>query len=71
MFGDVGDPQLIRSRSGEVPWRSSPSSCLHSTSSDSTFLIHLGGKIKVELKAPLRNRTDLARAYTPGVAPSL
>ncbi len=36
--------------------------------SDSTFLVHLGGKITVELKVPLRNRTDLARAYTPGVA---
>jgi len=36
--------------------------------SDSTFLIHLGGKIEVQLKAPIRNRTDLARAYTPGVA---
>ncbi len=36
--------------------------------SDSTFLIHLGGKITVDLKVPLRNRTDLARAYTPGVA---
>lgn len=36
--------------------------------SDSTFLIHLGGKIAMDLKVPLRNRTDLARAYTPGVA---
>lgn len=36
--------------------------------SDSTFLIHVGGKIQVALKAPLRNRADLARAYTPGVA---
>ncbi|MEL0248482.1 MAG: NADP-dependent malic enzyme, partial [Actinomycetota bacterium] len=36
--------------------------------SDSTFLIHLGGKITMDLKVPLRNRTDLARAYTPGVA---
>ncbi len=36
--------------------------------SDSVFLIHLGGKIGVAPKVPLRNRTDLARAYTPGVA---
>lgn len=36
--------------------------------SDSTFLIHLGGKIGISLKAPLRNRSDLAKAYTPGVA---
>ena len=36
--------------------------------SDSVFLIHLGGKIEVGLRVPLRNRMDLARAYTPGVA---
>lgn len=36
--------------------------------SDSVFLIHLGGKIGIAPKVPLRNRTDLARAYTPGVA---
>lgn len=36
--------------------------------SDSVFLIHLGGKIGIAAKVPLRNRTDLARAYTPGVA---
>jgi len=36
--------------------------------SDRTFLIHLGGKIQVDPKVPLRNRDDLSRAYTPGVA---
>lgn len=36
--------------------------------SDSVFLVHLGGKIGIAPKVPLRNRTDLARAYTPGVA---
>ncbi|MGH3622522.1 MAG: NAD-dependent malic enzyme [Sciscionella sp.] len=36
--------------------------------SDRTFLIHLGGKIEVAAKVPLRNRDDLSRAYTPGVA---
>jgi malate dehydrogenase (oxaloacetate-decarboxylating) len=36
--------------------------------SDRTFLIHLGGKIKVEPKVSLRTRDDLSRAYTPGVA---
>ncbi len=36
--------------------------------SDRTFLIHLGGKIEVTPKVPLRNRDDLSRAYTPGVA---
>jgi len=36
--------------------------------SDRTFLIHLGGKIEVTSKVALRNRDDLSRAYTPGVA---
>ncbi len=36
--------------------------------SDRTFLIHIGGKIEVTAKVPLRNRDDLSRAYTPGVA---
>ena len=36
--------------------------------SDRTFLIHLGGKIEVTPRVSLRNRDDLSRAYTPGVA---
>ena len=36
--------------------------------SDRTFLIHLGGKIEVSSKVPLKTRDDLSRAYTPGVA---
>lgn len=36
--------------------------------SDRTFLLHLGGKIEVKPKVPLRTRDDLSRAYTPGVA---
>ena len=36
--------------------------------SDRTFLMHLGGKIETTAKVPLRNRDDLSRAYTPGVA---
>jgi malate dehydrogenase (oxaloacetate-decarboxylating) len=36
--------------------------------SDRTFLLHLGGKIEVNSKVPLKNRDDLSRAYTPGVA---
>ena len=36
--------------------------------SDRTFLLHLGGKISVTPKVPLKNRDDLSRAYTPGVA---
>lgn len=36
--------------------------------SDRTFLMHLGGKIEVVSKLPLKTRDDLAMAYTPGVA---
>src|SRR6476661_960072 len=36
--------------------------------SDRTFLMHLGGKIEVVPKVPLKHRDDLSRAYTPGVA---
>jgi len=36
--------------------------------SDRTFLLHLGGKIQVHSKVPIKNRDDLSRVYTPGVA---
>ena len=36
--------------------------------SDRTFLIHLGGKIEVKSKMPLKHRDELSMAYTPGVA---
>ena len=36
--------------------------------SDRTFLLHLGGKLEVNSKVPLKTRDDLSRAYTPGVA---
>jgi malate dehydrogenase (oxaloacetate-decarboxylating) len=36
--------------------------------SDRTFLLHLGGKIQVQSKSPIKNRDDLSRVYTPGVA---
>ena len=36
--------------------------------SDRTFLMHLGGKIEVVSKMPLKTRADLSMAYTPGVA---
>jgi malate dehydrogenase (oxaloacetate-decarboxylating) len=35
--------------------------------SDRTFLLHLGGKIEVQSKVPLKTRDDLSMAYTPGV----
>jgi malate dehydrogenase (oxaloacetate-decarboxylating) len=36
--------------------------------SDRTFLVHLGGKIEIRNKVPLKTRDDLSMAYTPGVA---
>ncbi|HEY8646159.1 MAG TPA: NAD-dependent malic enzyme [Gaiellaceae bacterium] len=37
-------------------------------SSDRTFLLHLGGKISVVPRTPVKTRDDLSMAYTPGVA---
>jgi malate dehydrogenase (oxaloacetate-decarboxylating) len=35
---------------------------------DRTFQLHLGGKLQVTPRTPLKTREDLAMAYTPGVA---
>jgi len=35
--------------------------------SDRTFLVHLGGKIDVCSRVPIKTRDDLAMVYTPGV----
>jgi malate dehydrogenase (oxaloacetate-decarboxylating) len=35
---------------------------------DRTFKIHVGGKIEMHNKSPLKTRDDLSMAYTPGVA---
>jgi malate dehydrogenase (oxaloacetate-decarboxylating) len=39
---------------------------LHVT--DRTFLVHLGGKIEVNGRVPVKGRDDLSMVYTPGVA---
>ncbi|MDO8478925.1 MAG: NAD-dependent malic enzyme [Candidatus Rokubacteria bacterium] len=36
--------------------------------SDRTFLMHLGGKIEIKGRVPVKTRDDLSMAYTPGVA---
>jgi len=36
--------------------------------SDRTFLAHVGGKIEVTPRQPIRTRDDLSMVYTPGVA---
>jgi malate dehydrogenase (oxaloacetate-decarboxylating) len=38
---------------------------LHVT--DRTFLVHLGGKIEVTSRVPVKTRDDLSMVYTPGV----
>jgi malate dehydrogenase (oxaloacetate-decarboxylating) len=35
---------------------------------DRTFLVHLGGKIEVTGRVPVKSRDDLSMVYTPGVA---
>ncbi|MFW6195099.1 MAG: NAD-dependent malic enzyme [Chloroflexota bacterium] len=35
--------------------------------SDPTFLFHLGGKIEVRGRVPVKTREDMSKAYTPGV----
>src|SRR5919198_3171500 len=39
---------------------------LHVT--DRTFLVHLGGKIEINSRVPVKGRDDLSMIYTPGVA---
>jgi malate dehydrogenase (oxaloacetate-decarboxylating) len=36
--------------------------------SDRTFLSHLGGKLEIHSRVPVKTRDDLSMAYTPGVA---
>jgi malate dehydrogenase (oxaloacetate-decarboxylating) len=36
--------------------------------SDRVFLVHLGGKLELRSRIPLKSRDDLSMAYTPGVA---
>ncbi len=36
--------------------------------SDRTFLLHLGGKLEVTPKTPVKTRDELSMVYTPGVA---
>jgi malate dehydrogenase (oxaloacetate-decarboxylating) len=36
--------------------------------SDRTFLLHLGGKIEIAGRVPVKTRDDLSMVYTPGVA---
>ena len=59
---DADHAELITDALGVVP------GVIVGKVSDRTFLLHLGGKIEVNSKVPLRTRDDLSMAYTPGVA---
>ncbi len=62
LAADPDHAQLIRERAEEVQG-------VHVRSVlDRTLRLHLGGKIEVCGKAPLKDRDDLSMAYTPGVA---
>ncbi|BBH19717.1 NAD-dependent malic enzyme [Paenibacillus baekrokdamisoli] len=62
---NVTDP-LDSERIGEALQRLDGVTVIHV--SDRTFLVHLGGKIEIQSKTPVKNRDDLSRVYTPGVA---
>ncbi|HET8599848.1 MAG TPA: NAD-dependent malic enzyme [Segeticoccus sp.] len=59
---DAGHADTIRQALADVP------GVAVRKVSDRTFLLHLGGKLSVTPKVPMKHRDDLSRAYTPGVA---
>ncbi|WP_298335947.1 NAD-dependent malic enzyme [Ferrimicrobium sp.] len=62
LAADPDHAQLIRGKAEEVAG-------VHVRSVlDRTLRLHLGGKIEVRGKSPLKDRDDLSMAYTPGVA---
>jgi malate dehydrogenase (oxaloacetate-decarboxylating) len=65
---DVTCSAVNGEHAGEIvdAMRAVPGVTVHRVS-DRTFLLHLGGKISVQPKVPLRTRDDLSMAYTPGV----
>jgi malate dehydrogenase (oxaloacetate-decarboxylating) len=60
--GDASDWPRLTDAVNEVPG----ARVLDTT--DRTFMLHVGGKIEIQNKSPLRTRDDLSMAYTPGVA---
>ena len=54
-------------RMGETPY-TEPTIADHPITDEEIFGGHIGGKLSVELTAPLENQRDLSIAYTPGVA---
>jgi malate dehydrogenase (oxaloacetate-decarboxylating) len=60
--GDESHSELIVEKVKSIP------EVRISNISDRTFLLHLGGKISIQNKIPLKSRDQLSMAYTPGVA---
>ena len=60
--GDAGDWPRLTDAVNAVPG----ARVLDAT--DRTFMLHVGGKIELHNKSPLKTRDDLSMAYTPGVA---
>ncbi len=54
-------------RMGETPY-TEPTIADHPITDEEIFLAHVGGKLSVELRAPIDTQRDLSIAYTPGVA---
>ena len=53
--------------SGTGAWRAGVEGIEVVNGSDRVFLMHLGGKLEVKSKLPIKTRDDLSMAYTPGV----
>ncbi len=60
--GDAADWPRLTEAVNSVP------GALVLDTTDRTFTLHLGGKIEIQNKSPLKTRDDLSMAYTPGVA---
>jgi malate dehydrogenase (oxaloacetate-decarboxylating) len=74
----VGKTSIVRDVTVNVPSELVGDQVLHAIGavegvrivnvSDSTFLAHLGGKIRTGITRPVKTRQDLSTVYTPGVA---
>jgi malate dehydrogenase (oxaloacetate-decarboxylating) len=62
--GDLGSIDIVRIEKGKIVRKGVKIIRVM----DRTFFAHQGGKIEIHNKMPLRNRDDLSKVYTPGVA---
>ncbi|MFI7589808.1 NADP-dependent malic enzyme [Spongisporangium articulatum] len=67
--GAAGAQGVADARPGSQQYPASGASASqHPDPADPVFAMHVGGKLEVVAKSPLRTRRDLSLAYTPGVA---